>query len=199
MAPHGTPSSAGATTSSRDGVCYEQVRSYFRRLDRGDYPEVASYSWEEIYSHGENMAPGGLYLAARMTRSMNLKEGDIVLDIGCGRGDSSIFLAKHFGVTVVCFDLWVSSTFISRKVRRQEYRRAVFPLDLDATQDLPFPDDYFDLLFCMQALHSFDANPDLLRRLIGNSEFLLQRRFFVVHDKEMEAQSEGESIAEQSP
>jgi len=166
MAPHGISSNAAATTSSRDGACCEQIRSSFRRLDRGDYPEVASYSWEEIYSHGENMAPGGLYLAARMTRSMNLKEGDIVLDIGCGRGDSSIFLAKHFGVTVVCFDLWVSSTFISRKVRRQEYRRAVFPLDLDATQDLPFPDDYFDSLFCMQALHSFDANPDLLRRLI---------------------------------
>ena len=61
------------------------------------------------------MAPGGLYLAAVMARSMDLKEGDIVLDMGCGRGDSSIFLAKHYGVTVVCFDLWISSTFLSHK------------------------------------------------------------------------------------
>ncbi len=43
------------------------------------------------------MAPGGLYLAACMTRFMNLKTGDIVLDIGCGRGDSAIFLAERFG------------------------------------------------------------------------------------------------------
>ena len=26
------------------------------------------YSWEEIYGHGDNMAPGGLYLAALVER-----------------------------------------------------------------------------------------------------------------------------------
>ncbi len=166
MASHRGPLREVRSAAARDGTRCEQVRSSFRRLDPGAYPEVASYSWEEIYGHGENMAPGGLYLAPRMTRSMNLKEGDIVLDIGCGRGDSAIFLAKHFGVTTVCFDLWVSSELLSRKVSREGYRHAVFPLDLDATQDLPFPNDYFDALFCMQALHSFDANPDVLRSLI---------------------------------
>ncbi len=166
MASHRSPLREARSAAASDGTRSQQVRSSFRRLDPDAYPEVASYSWEEIYGHGDNMAPGGLYLAARMTRSMNLREGDVVLDMGCGRGDSSIFLAKHFGVTSVCFDLWISSTFISRKVSREGYRHAVFPLDLDATQDLPFPDDYFDALFCMQALHSFDANPDVLRRLI---------------------------------
>ena len=166
MASHRSPSREARSAAASDETRSQQVRSSFRRLDPDAYPEVASYSWEEIYGHGDNMAPGGLYLAARMTRSMNLREGDVVLDMGCGRGDSSIFLAKHFGVTSVCFDLWISSTFISRKVSREGYRHAVFPLDLDATQDLPFPDDYFDALFCMQALHSFDANPDVLRRLI---------------------------------
>ncbi len=144
----------------------EYVRSSFRRLDPGDYPEVAGYSWDEIYGGGDNMAPGGLYLAAVMARSMSLKQGDIVLDIGCGRGDSSIFLAKHFGVTVVCFDLWISSKFLSRKVASDGYRNAVFPLDLDGGQDLPFADDYFDAMFCMQALHSFGADANVLRRLL---------------------------------
>ena len=166
MASHRSPLREARSAAASDGTRSQQVRSSFRRLDPDAYPEVASYSWEEIYGHGDNMAPGGLYLAARMTRSMNLREGDVVLDMGCGRGDSSIFLAKHFGVTSVCFDLCISSTFISRKVSREGYRHAVFPLDLDATQDLPFPDDYFDALFCMQALHSFDANTDVLRRLI---------------------------------
>ena len=87
----------------------EYVRSSFRRLDASDYPEVAECSWNDIYGGGDNMAPGGLYLAAVMARSLNVKKGDIVLYIGCGRGDSSIFLAKHFGVTVVCFDRWISS------------------------------------------------------------------------------------------
>ena len=89
-----------------------------------------------------------------------------MLDIGCGRGDSSIFLAKHFRVIVVCFDLWISSKFLSRKVASDGYRNAVFPLDLDGGQDLPFADDYFDAMFCMQALHSFGGDANVLRRLL---------------------------------
>jgi len=145
---------------------WEDVRSSFRRLDPADYPEVTSCSREEAYGNGDNMAPGGLYLAARMTRSMNLMEGDIVLDIGCGRGDSSVFLARRFGVTVVCFDLWISSTFLSRKAVKAGCRNMVLPLDLDASNELPFPDDYFDMLFCMQSLHTFGASPNVLRQLI---------------------------------
>ncbi len=144
----------------------EYVRSSFRRLDERDYPEVAEYSRNEIYGGGDNMAPGGLYLAAVMARSMNLKKGDIVLDIGCGRGESSIFLAEHFGVKVVSFDLWVSSTYLSRKFHRRGLRGVVFPVDLDASQPLPFPDDYFDAMFCMQALHSFGADANVLRSLL---------------------------------
>ncbi len=60
----------------------EHLRSCFRRLDPNDYPEVAHYSWNAIYGGGDDMAPGGLYLAAVMARSMNLKKRDIVLDIG---------------------------------------------------------------------------------------------------------------------
>ena len=144
------------------------TRPTLHRLDPNDYPEVAAYSRNQIYGHGHSMAPGGLYLAACMVRSLHLNSGDIVLDIGCGRGDSSIFLAKYFGVTVVCFDLWISSTFLSDKFRRSGCRHSVLPLDLDATETLPFPTDYFDAMFCMQSLHSFGGDTNVLRRLIGH-------------------------------
>ncbi len=166
MASRGVRSSAGRSGASREASCCDAVRLSFRRLDSAGYPEVACYSRDEIYGNGDNMAPGGLRLTARMARSMNLTEGDIVLDIGCGRGDSSIFLARRFGAIVVCFDRWISSTFLCQKIATKGYRHAVFPLDLDAAEDLPFPDDYFDAVFCMQALHTFGASSDVLRRLI---------------------------------
>ena len=144
------------------------MRSSFRRLDPDDYPEVSGYSWDEVYGHGDNMAPGGLYLASRIARSLNLRTGDRVLDLACGKGDSSLFLAKHFGVSVVCFDAWTSATFLSRKVEAAGLGGTVLPLDLDATQDLPFPDDYFQAFFCMQALHSFGTDPGVVRRLLGH-------------------------------
>ena len=146
----------------------EQVRSSFRRLDPDDYPEVSGYSWDEVYGHGDNMAPGGLYLASRIARSLNLRRGDRVLDLACGKGDSSIFLARHFGVSVICFDAWTSASYLSRKIEAAGLGDAVLPLDLDAAQQLPFPDDYFQAFFCMQALHSFGTDPGVLRRLLAH-------------------------------
>ena len=144
----------------------ESPRDLFRRLDRRSYPEVADYSWEEIYGHGDNMAPGGLYLAARMARAGNLSAADLVLDIGCGKGDSSLFLAERFGVTVICFDLWTPASFLSKKIAKKGLQSRVIPLDLDATAQLPFAEDYFDAMFCMQALHSFGSDTRVLRHLL---------------------------------
>ncbi len=146
----------------------EQVRLSFRRLDPDDYPEVSGFSWDEVYGHGDNMAPGGLYLASRIARSLNLRRGDRVLDLACGKGDTSIFLAKHFGVSVICFDAWTSASYLSRKIESAGLGNTVLPLDLYATLQLPFPDDYFQAFFCMQALHSFGTDPGVLRRLLAH-------------------------------
>ena len=153
------------TTPSRPDIG-GSPRDLFRRLDPRSYPEVADYSWEEICGHGDNMAPGALYLAARMTRAGNLDAGDLVLDLACGKGDSSLFLAERFGVTVICFDLWTPVSFLNEKIAQRGLRSRVIPLDLDATARLPFPEDYFDTMFCMQAFHSFGSEPSVLHRLL---------------------------------
>src|SRR5512143_4366103 len=90
----------------------DQTRALISRLrgpDRARYPELAEYTRDEIYE--DFFGGGGLYLATHMTRTLRLKPGDIVLDLGCGKGPASIFLAKHFDVKVVAVDLWTSATF----------------------------------------------------------------------------------------
>lgn len=144
----------------------EQIRSSFRRVDQSRYPELDAYSRDEIYGNGDRMAPGGLYLAARMTRSLNLKPGDVVLDLGSGRGDSSIFLAKHFGVKVVSVDLWISATERNQKFSQRGYRHDIMPLRLDVKKPLPFAEDYFDAIFCMQAFHVFGGSVPFLHHLL---------------------------------
>ena len=83
----------------------EDIKGSLRWIDRDEHPELQGYSDEEIW---RDSGPGGLYPVAKMSREMNLKEDDVVLDLGCGRGESSIFLTKHFGVQVIAVDLWIS-------------------------------------------------------------------------------------------
>ena len=70
----------------------------FRAPDRTRYPELAAYTRDELYE--DFFGGGGLYLAARMTRTLRLKPGDIVLDLSCGKGPASIFLAFFVSVSV---------------------------------------------------------------------------------------------------
>jgi cyclopropane fatty-acyl-phospholipid synthase-like methyltransferase len=95
---------------------------------------------------------------------MNLKKGDFILDLGCGRGESSIFLAKHFDVKVFAVDLWTSSTVLSQKITKRGFRHKIIPLNLDARKPFPFAQEYFDAIFCMNSLSFFGGNIDTLNR-----------------------------------
>lgn len=143
-----------------------QIRSQFRRIDRSRYPEVDGYSRDEIYGHGDQMAPGGLYLAAKMAGSLDLQAGARVLDLACGKGDSSIFLVREWGTRVIAVDARVSATFLGNKFRSRGFGEQILPLQLDANRDLPFAEGWFDAIFCMQAFHSFGGSVEFLRYLL---------------------------------
>lgn len=53
----------------------------------------------------ENMMgpPNPLKLLEQLSESMNLRPGMRVLDLGCGRGLTSLFLAREFGVQVFAY------------------------------------------------------------------------------------------------
>lgn len=136
----------------------------FRSPRAEDYPELAGYSRADAYR--DAMGGGGLYLAARMTRSMDLHPGDVVLDLGCGKGESSIFLASRFGVKVVAVDLWTEAAYLASKMAARGHRLDVVPLNLDATGRLPFADGYFDSVFCMNSLSFYGGSTDFLGHLL---------------------------------
>ncbi len=56
------------------------------------------------------MGPNVLCLTEALCEVMDLKPGMRVLDMGCGKAMSSIFLAKEYGVQVWATDLWIKPT-----------------------------------------------------------------------------------------
>ncbi|MFC1736105.1 class I SAM-dependent methyltransferase [Candidatus Hydrogenedentota bacterium] len=140
------------------------IEAKFRSPIRADYPELEGYTRDEI--HEDNMGVGVLFMAAKMSRAMGLKEDDIVMDLGCGKGATAAFLAKHFGVQIVAVDLWNSPTFLSNKFEQRGYRGKILPLQLDVTEKLPFAEDYFDAVFCMCSFHYYGGSVEFLGHLV---------------------------------
>ena len=134
-----------------------EVKKSFRTPDVKDYPELVGYSREEIYEG--KMGPGGLYLAAKISRHLNLAPGQRVLDLGCGKGATSIFLAKLFDVTVFAVDYWIKAEMLYENIANHGLGNQIIPLNLDVTQRLPFAQGYFDAIFCMDAVHYFGTEP----------------------------------------
>lgn len=139
---------------------YEDLRV----VDRSRYPELHGYSRDEIFRGA--MGGGALFLAVRMARTMGLPPGDLVLDLGCGKGSTAEFLAREYGVRVVAVDLWTSATFLADRFARHGLAEQILPLNLDATEALPFARGGFDAIFCMNSLSFYGGSVAFLKHLL---------------------------------
>ena len=103
------------------------------------------------------MGPNPLWLLEELCENLELKPGMRVLDLGCGKGLSSIFLAKEFGVTVFATDLWISATENFERFRQMGVFDLVFPIHAEA-HALPFADGFFDVAIAVDSYHYFGAD-----------------------------------------
>ena len=100
------------------------------------------------------MGPNPLWLVEWLVERMDLKPGMRVLDLGCGRALTSIFLAERFGVQVCAADLWIDPKDNWARVRNTGQQQRVFPLRADAN-DPPYAPGSFDALVSLDAYHCF--------------------------------------------
>jgi cyclopropane fatty-acyl-phospholipid synthase-like methyltransferase len=89
------------------------------------------------------MGPNPLWLLEELCENLNLKPGMRVLDMGCGKGLTSVFLAKEYGVTVFANDLWVSATENLVRFQAAGVDNLIFPIHAEA-HALPYAEGFFD-------------------------------------------------------
>jgi cyclopropane fatty-acyl-phospholipid synthase-like methyltransferase len=105
------------------------------------YPRTEKYDNNWV---SENwMGPNPLWLLEELCEHMELKPGMKVLDMGCGKGITSVFLAKEFGVTVFANDLWISATENLKRFEEAGVAELVFPIHAEA-HALPYAEGFFD-------------------------------------------------------
>ncbi|MEO6876619.1 MAG: class I SAM-dependent methyltransferase, partial [Opitutaceae bacterium] len=99
---------------------------------------------------------GGLFLASDMAKMLSLRPGMRVLDLGCGVGVTSIFLAREFGVNVHAVDANVPDDLAARAASAGA-EGLVVPVRADA-RILPLESGFFDAIFSMNAFFYFGTD-----------------------------------------
>ncbi|MGG7445731.1 SAM-dependent methyltransferase [Kosakonia oryzendophytica] len=112
------------------------------------------------------MGPNAMRITEEMAAMLPLSPGMRILDLGCGKGISSILLAEKYGVTVFAADLWIAPTENAQRFTTLGLDQKIFPLRVDATQTLPFADDYFDMIISVDAYQYFGNNDSMLAKLL---------------------------------
>ena len=104
-----------------------------------NYPRTEKYDSNWIRENW--MGPNPLWLLEELCEHMDLKPGMKVLDMGCGKGITSIFLAKEFGVTVFANDLWISATENLQRFKQVGLADQIFPIHAEA-HALPYAEGF---------------------------------------------------------
>lgn len=123
------------------------------------FPKVSHYDpeWVRKHSMGENV----LFNLESLTKSLDLKPGMRVLDLGCGKAISSIFLAKEFGVAVWAVDNAISASDNYQRILDAGCEKNVIPLEADA-RALPFAEEYFDVVIVVDSYTYFGTDEKYL-------------------------------------
>ena len=120
-----------------------------------NYTKTAKYDPNWIKENW--MGPNPLYLLEELCEHLDLKPGMRVLDMGCGKGLTSIFLAKEYGVTVFANDLWIPATENLQRFEQASVADKVYPIHAEA-HALPYAEGFFDVAIAVDCYHYFGTS-----------------------------------------
>lgn len=123
------------------------------------FPKASRYDpdWVRRNSMGENV----LLNLESLTKNLELKPGMRVLDLGCGKAISAVFLAKEFDVTVWAVDEAISASDNYQRIQEAGCEDRVIPIEADA-RALPFAEEYFDAIVVVDSYTYFGTDDKYL-------------------------------------
>ena len=119
--------------------------------------------YDSHFYHSLFMGPNPVKLEEELLLDNKIPENARVMDLGCGRGVTSLFLVKEYGFRVWAVDLWCGAEengrFFSGEGLTPEQ---ITPVHTDAAEGLPFGKEFFDAVVSVDSYHYFGRDPEYL-------------------------------------
>jgi ubiquinone/menaquinone biosynthesis C-methylase UbiE len=133
------------------------------RLNGGHYDTNYGNFQKELYSHirrdafGEDIGQNSWLTAQEQDSFLSLLKlgsGDRLLDVACGAGGPALRIAAKTGCSVLGMDVHPDAISVASSLaaERRMDEVAEFRVE-DATRSLPFPDNSFDAITCIDAIN----------------------------------------------
>ncbi|WP_093694983.1 cyclopropane-fatty-acyl-phospholipid synthase family protein [Streptomyces sp. 2231.1] len=131
------------------------------RPDR--YPRSSGY--DPAWLVDLDMGPNPLWLLEDLARDLELRPGMRVLDLGSGKGATSVFLAREYGVDVVAADWWTPAEEAAAVFAEAGVADRVQAVRAEA-HTLPFEPESFDAVVSIDAFEYFGTADGYLPYLV---------------------------------
>jgi SAM-dependent methyltransferase len=133
-------------------------------LDRPErYPRSSRYDPEWLLRL--DMGPNPLWLLEDLARDLELRPGMRILDLGSGKGATSVFLAREYGAEVTAADWWIGAEEASAVFAEAGVGDRVRAVHAEAHQ-LPFEEEAFDAIVSIDAFEYFGTADSYLPYLV---------------------------------
>lgn len=109
------------------------------------------------------MGPNPLKLCEELMSDADIPAGSTVCDLGSGTGITSCLLAREYGLNTYAVDLWSDA-----QENREFFRQmgvaddVIHPVKADASEGLPFPDEFFDHVVSIDSYNYYGRDPEYL-------------------------------------
>lgn len=127
--------------------------------------DISNYS--KYISEETMMGPSCIRILEELLNKCPLRfnSGDLVLDLGCGKGLTSLVIARETGAKVYANDLWISSEENKERFIKWGVDKQVIPVREDAN-NFHFEGKQFKALFSVDSYHYFAGTKGFFKKRI---------------------------------
>lgn len=128
---------------------------------------MKTHDYSEYISSETLMGPNSIRILEELLEKnpLKLKAEDVILDLGCGKGLTSLVLAKETGANVCAVDLWIGAEENRKRFEQWGMGERITPVCEDAAC-LSFGRNQFRAMVSVDSYHYFAGNPGFFEEKI---------------------------------